>query len=100
MCHTNAKAAVDNISGDQKPKVVNRLLERRKGGQEFGSYEKMKTKHSPRREGDESQDDGVSLGARQSFPTSARKLRKLRFYYNGIRRQAGGTRHSLYRKLG
>lgn len=85
---------------DQEPKVVKGLLEQRKGSQEFGSYEKMETKHSPRREGDESQDDCASLGARLSFPTSERKLRKLRFYYNGIMRQAGGTTQGFYPKLG
>lgn len=86
LCHTNPKTAENNISVDQEPKVVKGLLEQRKGSQEFGSYEKMEAKHSPRREGDESQDNCVSLGARLSFPTSERKLRKLRFYYNGIMR--------------
>lgn len=46
LCHTNPKTAKDNISVDREPKVVKRLLEKIKGSQEFGSYEKMETKHS------------------------------------------------------
>lgn len=66
LCHSNPKTAKDNGSSDQKPKVDSGHWSRQKAARSSAPTRKW------------NQDYSSSPGARPSFPTSERKLKRLR----------------------